>query len=300
MGQGIAVLGDIGPDNQVSPSDALATAARLCESNVAEPGLALVRFFPKLGLHLERASNVADVRQVTAADIRAWIDSPFPGGERPSLSTLHSRRAAARLGFKLLRVAGIVGHDPTSDIRLPPRPHGRESRPLTDSEIALGRAASLGTFGETRRPAHWALAEATASTSEIPLVAPEDLDFSAGTVFLKGSSKLEARWAPCTDWGLWVLARRLMVAPTNSCLVYDGSCASPAAMRSAASMTLAKILGDAGLRLDPSVKVGSVRAWAGRRILVETGRIDEVALALGCKTLDTAAAIIGFDWRVLR
>jgi hypothetical protein len=42
------------------------------------------------------------------------------------------------------------------------------------------------------------------------------------------------------------------------------------------------------------------RAWAGDRVFRATGRIEEAAVALGCHTLDTAAAIIGFDWRDLR
>jgi len=274
-------------------------AIRLCGES-GEPSLALPRLFPKLATHLETAQRVTDVHDVTVTHIRAWVDARFPSGIRPSLSTRHSRRAAARLGFRLLREAGIVNHDPTVDIRLPPRLPGREARPLTDEEIRIGRAASLRTMGETRRPAVWALAEATATTPEIPFVTPEHLDVSTGTVFLCGSSKLEPRQAVCTDWGLRVLRRRLEATRPAQPLVHEGAVGPVDAMRTAVSMTLTKILGDAGLRRDPAVKPGSVRAWAGRRILIETGRIDEVALALGCKTLDTAAAIIRFDWRDLR
>jgi hypothetical protein len=70
-------------------------------------------------------------------------------------------------------------------------------------------------------------------------------------------------------------------------------------MQAAAATALTKTLTSAGLRSDPRVKPGSVRAWAGRRVFLGAGRIEEAALALGCRTLDTAAAIIGYDWRDL-
>src|SRR5690606_25312555 len=121
----------------------------------------------------------------------------------------HNRRSAARLGFRLLREAGVVDHDPTLDLRLPPRPHGREARPLSDEEIDRGRAASVGRLEATLRPAVWALAEATATTHEIPRVRSDHVDLAAGTVQLGGSSKLEARQAQLTDWGAQALAARL-------------------------------------------------------------------------------------------
>ncbi len=49
-------------------------------------------------------------------------------------------------------------------------------RPLTDDEVALCRSASLHTLSSTRPSASWALAEATATTSEISLVRCEDVD----------------------------------------------------------------------------------------------------------------------------
>jgi len=59
---------------------------------------------------------------------------------------------------------------------------------------------------------------------------------------------------------------------------------------------LKRILNEAGLRGDGSVKPESVRAWAGHRIWVETGRIESAAVALGCRSLDTTARIVGYEW----
>lgn len=286
----------------MSPSEALGqVAVGLYEGDSIEFGLSLARLLPKLGAHLEQAGRVTDVRDVAAGDVRAWVDAALLGGNRPSLATRHSRRAAARLGFRLLREAGIVDHDPTVDIRLPPRRRGRDARPLSDDEIRRGRAASAERFAETLRPAVWALAEATATTHEIPRVLPQHLDLAAGTVLLGGSSRLEARRASLTDWGGQRLERRLKaVTSADRPLAYQGASISPATMQTSAAKALVKTLGKAGLRSDPRVKPGSVRAWAGRRVFLATGRIEEAALALGCQTLDTAAAIIDFDWRDLR
>jgi len=285
-----------------APSVALATVAGLLDGDSSEQfSVSLARLLPKLGRHLEAARRVDDVRNVSAADVRAWVNAPLPDGAMPSIATRHNRRSAARFGFRLLREAGVVVHDPTLDLILPARSGGREARPLTDQEIELGRAAARRTLGETRRPGLWALAEATATTHEIPRVRADHLDLDQGTVFLSGSSKTLPRVEKLTDWGIDALERRVReIGTAHRPLVYEGAGKSASSMQAASAMTLTKILTQAGLRHDPAVMPASVRAWAGERVFQTTGRIEGAAVALGCHTLDTAAAIIGFDWQELR
>ena|GEM_PF-7026378 len=52
-----------------------------------------------------------------------------------------------------------------------------------------------------------------------------------------------------------------------------------------------------GLTKEPDVRPHSVVAWAGRRVLSETSHIEAVAKALGARSLDRAASLIGWDWR---
>ena len=52
-----------------------------------------------------------------------------------------------------------------------------------------------------------------------------------------------------------------------------------------------------GLAGEPDVRPMSVAAWAGSRVFRERGRIDAVAHALGMRSLDRAAALIGWDWQ---
>ncbi len=116
---------------------------------------------------------------------------------------------------------------------------------------------------------------------------------------LCGSAKTEPRIATLTDWGTQVLARRLdLVGPTDRSLTYEGK-GSAVSMQASSSMAIARILNEAGLRGDLSVKPESVRAWAGHRIWVETGRIESAATALGCRSLDTTARIVGYQWAEL-
>ena len=60
--------------------------------------------------------------------------------------------------------------------------------------------------------------------------------------------------------------------------------------------SLQDVLVRAGLAGEPDVRASSVAAWAGRRVLEETGRIDLAARALGVRSLDRAARIIGWEW----
>jgi integrase/recombinase XerC len=217
-------------------------------------------------------------------------------GAEPSVATSHLRRSAVRLLFRVLRHLSLVEHDPTLDLTLPPR-SSSQARPLTDDEIALGRSFSLHSLTETRRPAAWALAEASARTSEIPNVCVRDLDLEAGRVWLAGSTKVEPRWAPLTTWGARALDHRLETigSDPDTPLVYEGR-GSPESRQASACDAIGETLRRAGLGDEADVRPLSVTAWAGQTVLDETGRIDAVARALGMRSLDRAANLIGWDW----
>ena len=53
----------------------------------------------------------------------------------------------------------------------------------------------------------------------------------------------------------------------------------------------------AGLAAERDLAPMSLATWAGRRVFDATGRIEEAAKTLGLRSLDTAAAAIGFGWR---
>ena len=187
----------------------------------------------------ERASGLGSLADASALEAAAFVHAPTAEGE-PAPATMHLRRSALRLLFRSAREVGLANSDPTLDLVLPPRSSLR-TRPLTDDEIALCRAASLHTLMSTRLPAAWALAEAP--------------------------------------------------------VVYNGERGSDYHRQAASCVAITDTLHRAGLSDEPDVRPLSVVAWAGRQVLDETDRIDEVAHRLGIRSLDRAAALIGWDWQ---
>ena len=240
--------------------------------------------------------GLADLGQVTAVVARDFVAAPTSVGAPPSVSTMHWRRTALRLLFKTARQNGLVEGDPTLDLDLPPR-SSLGTRPLTDDEIFLCRSVAQWSLGGSRRAAAWALAEATCRSSELPNVTGDDIDLNAGLVWIAGGKSTGPRQGQLTEWGLaHVRARLEEVEATSMPLVYSGRSPGGAGQVSGAS-AIVDVLTRAGLHHEPDVRPGSVAAWAGRRVLEETGRIDSAARALGVRSLDRAAQIVAWDWQ---
>ena len=144
---------------------------------------------------------------------------------------------------------------------------------LTDDEIALGRSFSLSSVAETRRPAAWALAEATARTSEMSNVCVRDLDLDAGRVWLAGGTKVEPRRTPLTPGAF-----------TRSSAASTSSGPTPAHRWSTKAQAQLRAVRRRRARRSPrrcagpdspvSPMYGRSRssAWAGRQVFEETGR----------------------------
>jgi integrase/recombinase XerC len=242
------------------------------------------------------AGGISSLDEVSPSIVREFVfaRSNATGGA-PSIATSHLRRSAVRLLFRILRREGVVEHDPTLDLVLPPR-SSLAARPLTDEEVALGRSFSLSSLAETRRPAAWALAEASARTSEIANVRVDEVDLAAGRVWLNGGTKVEARWGTLTTWGVDTLRRRIAaIAGPDRPLVYEGK-GSPESRQASACDAIGETLRRAGLAGEPDVRPISVTAWAGQTVFAQTGQIEAVARSLGIRSLDRAAGLIGWNW----
>ena len=236
------------------------------------------------------------LEDVTPTVARLFVAAPTSTGELPSTSTMHWRRTALRLLFRAARRQGLVDGDPTLDLELPPR-SSLGTRPLTDDEVTLCRSVAQWSLAGSRRAAVWALAEATCRSSELPGVAGDDVDLDSGRVWIGGGKATVPREGQLTEWGLRQVRARIAEREAPSLpLVYSGRSATGAGQVSGAS-ALVDVLTRAGLHHEPDVRPGSVAAWAGRRILEETGRIDCAARSLGVKSLDRAASIVAWDWQ---
>ena len=242
--------------------------------------------------------GVTSLVEVTRAHVVLFI-SAAPAGTsiEPAAATMHLRRSAIRLLFRLARESGLEVGDPALDIALPARAP-RRVRPLTDAEIVMCRGASLHTLTETRLPAAWALAEATARTSELPSILKSDVDLPSGIVRIHGSSRMRPRRGFLSDWGIQQLRRRLDTSASagaaDTAVIYKGD-RGGASGQASASAAIAWTLRRAGLTTDAAVHPASVAAWAGRHLFDQGTALEEVARRLGTRSLDRTARFIGLD-----
>jgi integrase len=254
--------------------------------------------FERFGVFVGRAFGVTSLGEVSGDHVEAFVRSSTVGtGAAPSVATMRLRRSALRLLFRTARELGLIDGDPSLDLALPSRT--RESaRPLTDGELEACRLVCFHDLSSTRLSVAWALGEATARTSEIPHVTVRDLDLVDRRVWIRGSSKTEPRWGALTDWGANQVARHvrgLGNVEGATAVAYGGS-GNMESRRSFSSQAIRETLQRAGLTGDRYVRPASLTGWAGVGVMRETGRIESVGLALGVRSLDAAARMIGWDW----
>jgi integrase len=235
---------------------------------------------------------------VTLEVALAFVMAPTADGAAPSVSLLHFRRSALRLLFRSLRESGVAVGDPTLDLVLSPR-SPLATRPLADDEVVLCRGHALWSLSDLRRASAWALAEATCRSVEVAQIRISDLDLEGCRVWIHGGRTTASRWGHLTEWGAGQLKRRIESSPADPAtrVVYGGS-GDAGTGQVSASVAIADVLTRAGLAGEQDVRPSSIAAWAGCRVLAETGRIDEVARRLGMASLDRTARFIAFDWQV--
>jgi len=245
---------------------------------------------------VESSGWALDLAAVDASTVEAFVSAPTSAGD-PSVATMHLRRSAVRMVFRVARDLGFVVCDPSLDLVLPAR-SPLATRPLTEDEIVLCRSASLRSLEETRLPAAWALAECGVRSSELGRVTAADLQLDDGRVWISDSSRTLARFVRPSDWGLLQLERRLRSAKpeADQPLLYSGRSGCNYHRQAASCVAVSTVLRLAGLSGEPDVRPLSAAGWAGRQVLDETGRIEDVARVLGVRSLDRAARLIAWDW----
>jgi site-specific recombinase XerD len=246
---------------------------------------------------LSAGQGVGSLTDVTRAQVVLFISAAPAGGNEPAAAAMRLRRSAVRLLFRLARDSGLEVGDPTLDITLPTQSR-RPLRPLTDAEMEVCRGASVRTLLETRLPAVWALAEATARTSELPSILQSDVDLASRIVRIHGSSRTQPRRGSLSNWGTQQLRRRLdtlaSAGAEDTALIYKGD-RGGASGQASASTAIAWTLRRAGLTADAAVRPASVAAWAGRRLFDQGIALEEVARRLGIRSLDRTASFFGLD-----
>jgi integrase/recombinase XerC len=218
------------------------------------------------------------------------------GGVRPPDSrTIDNRLWAADAFFFALRQLDCYEGHPLLDIEHPARPKGH-CRPLSESEVDLGRRFARRDLRDTRGPAAWAVVEAGASTGELMGVTVADVTARCRQCWLAGDHRRLASFVELTPSGLVAVEARVQAlgADPDRLLVYEGA-GSAESQQAAASKVIGDALRRSGLARDAAVKPSSLRAFAGLSAYHRTGDITAAAAVLGCRSLDDAATIIGWE-----
>lgn len=237
------------------------------------------------------AAGVECLRNVTAEVAAAFVGSRLRTGRRSTTATQYNRRTALRMLFASARRLGLVDGDPTLDLLLP-AVTSLPTRPLTNDEIE--RCRHVAQWSSTQTAAAWALAEATARGVEIARVTDRDVDLVRRTVKLPGGARTEPRQASLTSWGVESLGRRLKAGRSATGVAFSGS--SRSSGQASTCRAISTVLVRAGVAGQPDVRPGSVAGWAGRRVFDDTGSVEAAARAMGVRSLDRAARLIGLDW----
>jgi integrase len=277
--------------------EALANNASISDQG----GRRLDQLVSRFASYLGSGQGIARLSDVRPEHVRGFVAAPSKDGKRSSPATMHLRRSVVRLIFRIARDLDLAASDPTIDLVLPPKVPP-PMRPLSDEEVTRCRAAALTSLTETRLPAVWALAEATARTAEIPATRIADVDLQGRRVFLHGSTKVRPRSSELSPWGALQLTRRIRAlgARDSGVLLAYGSDGSPESRQASAAVAIRTVLVRAGLGREAGLRPASVAAWAGARLLVAGHPIEEVARRLGMSSLDACVRLIGHDWKAGR
>jgi site-specific recombinase XerD len=241
-------------------------------------------------------NGITDITMVKQEDIEAFVHWPVMMGgraRRPGWSTMRNRRTYMRRAFKAARELGYEIIDPTIDVVVI-FDRTVEANLCTDDDIErLREGTPVQLFSNT-----WvsviALAEAGATNSEVQNVRASDVELDEGVVHLAGNARVDERINPLTEWGTMVLRERVVDLGPEDFVVTNGDdrqCSESTVSQMFKHIANYANLGSRGLNIN------SVRGWRARAVYEETGRIQDAALFLGNRSLDSTALLIGLKWR---
>ncbi|KRQ17906.1 integrase [Mycobacteroides chelonae] len=288
--------------------NSVATSVDLVVSDWALDGAMSTQTLDKFTLLARRFIGFAAAHDVTTLDaVDHGLVAKFVAAKGRSrhgevapaaVATMHNRRAALRAYFRTARRLGLVLHDPTTDIDVPDR-EASALRSLTDDEAVLVRLFSEHAT-PTRHAATTALLLAGAHTSELGHIRISDIDTDASTVWVHGSTKHRARTLALDTWARRVVDQRIAYLTAHGAageaILCTGADGSDAQRQARVCVTVRDVLTRAGLTGTAGIKPSSLTAYAARRVFEDTGRIESAAKLIGSGSLDSTAALIGYQW----
>ena len=240
--------------------------------------------------------DIDDIQNIRREHVEAFVKSATNGGgipRKPGMSTQRNRMGGVRSAFRASRQVGYELPDPTIDIVIL-IDRTIEACICTDADIEKLRDGSPQELFDSSYAALLALAEAGASNGEIREIRVGDIDLDEGVVHLPGNARIDERSNPLTEWGIALLRARLERLGPDDFVVWNAYGAQPSEATISQMFRQIASYGNVGRR---GYSINSVRGWRARAIYMETGRIQDAAIFLGSRSLDSTVAMIGLEWR---
>ena len=103
-----------GQKRDITPSElSEVVLLRLRETDLADQSMPRVaETVTRFTAYLERGHRVSSIRHITQEHVEGFVFAPLPessGRRRPAVATMHLRRTALRLYFRIARQEGLVG-----------------------------------------------------------------------------------------------------------------------------------------------------------------------------------------------
>jgi integrase/recombinase XerC len=241
--------------------------------------------------------ELSDLSEISFDLLQAFVDAPNDNGTTPAGGTMCGRATVVNLMVADWYKDGFLERNPLFGRTLRvPRPPG-EIRNLIDVEMQKCIRVVPKSIRSTRAPAVLALGRLGAYGSEIVALKAEDIDLRSGKVQLPGCKSAFPRIATLDTWGLDAVGAHLEHPVLSD--------ADPTALDShvfgrltSVNDVFTRVLQQAGLWGPEEIRIGSIRLWAGARVLEQTGRIEDAARVLGMRSLDKVAEHLGYQWHL--
>ena len=225
--------------------------------------------------YLDRRGRCRVPAQNTARD-RQWIVTV-------------ALEVAASMGA-LVDPAELVGKRiPRIDDRVSP------ARPLDEKELDLAKAFADPGLHSSRRSVQVALSLRGGTSKEVAVARLRDVNLDVATVTFRGKA---SRTNALDEWSVETLA---LFISENPSLGDDDFLAvtkrnDHSLGATTVSVRLTEVLRDAGIADRPGVTARSFRLTTAQQIFEQDG-IGAAARFLGVRSLDTAAAALGYEWQ---
>lgn len=262
------------------------------------------------------AAGVELVCDVTSEVVWRWVNSPATGvraAEYPTDNTRQLRRATANALYVTWYRLGITERNIGASLPSISKPP-RKVAPVTDRQVQTMKDladydtdTSTYESGYSRTPACLALVLCGAQSGEVSAVRVCDIDLLNRRVWLHGGDeRYRHRWVPVDDaWAWEALAARVAYLTKRyndpeRLVAYNPLTPGPHPLKdraAATSMTLGRLMKRAGVRQPGRNRVASLLEYTALRVFHQTGRVEAVAARLGMNSLDSAAHLVGYDWR---